>query len=170
MRGIDATGHKYNMLTCIESTRDERGRKVWKCLCDCGNICYRQLSYIRANEAKSCGCSRYKYPKYCTGLTTVIAQYRVSCRRRNLYFGLNVDEFYELTQQNCFYCGVEPLQQQHRDKEFIYNGIDRVDSSKGYTIDNCVACCGRCNTAKNDMTLEEFKDWIGKVYRNTVGV
>jgi hypothetical protein len=40
--------------------------------------------------------------------------------------------------------------------EFQYNGIDRVDSSKGYYIDNCVPCCGICNTCKMDLTLDEF--------------
>lgn len=39
------------------------------------------------------------------------------------------------------------------------NGIDRVDSSKGYTVENSVACCKYCNTAKNTMTESEFYTW-----------
>ena len=48
------------------------------------------------------------------------------------------------------------------------NGLDRVDSSKGYTIDNVVPCCAICNTAKNKMTQKEFKEWIKTVYENYV--
>ena len=36
------------------------------------------------------------------------------------------------------------------------NGIDRINSDKGYTIDNCVPCCAQCNHMKLDYTTEEF--------------
>ena len=41
--------------------------------------------------------------------------------------------------------------------------IDRIDNSKGYIKGNVVSCCKKCNTAKNTMTTEEFKQWIKKV-------
>ena len=44
------------------------------------------------------------------------------------------------------------------------NGIDRLDSSKGYTIDNCVSCCSVCNTAKLEMDVDDFKEWVVRVY------
>ena len=50
------------------------------------------------------------------------------------------------------------------------NGIDRIDSSKGYTVENSVACCKYCNTAKNTMSVDEFLKWIGRVYEfNNLG-
>ena len=33
---------------------------------------------------------------------------------------------------------------------------DRVDSSLGYTVSNCVPCCKYCNQAKNDRSVSEF--------------
>ena len=45
------------------------------------------------------------------------------------------------------------------------NGIDRIDSSKGYTVENSVPCCKYCNTAKNTMSVDEFLKWIGRVYK-----
>jgi hypothetical protein len=39
---------------------------------------------------------------------------------------------------------------------FIYNGIDRVDNNKGYTIENCVPCCTAVNYAKLDMSYSDF--------------
>ena len=42
--------------------------------------------------------------------------------------------------------------------EHIGEGIDRVDSSKGYTEDNVVPCCWIHNKMKSDMTYGEFKE------------
>lgn len=36
------------------------------------------------------------------------------------------------------------------------SGLDRVDNDKGYTVENSVACCTRCNTMKSTYCLEEF--------------
>jgi len=33
---------------------------------------------------------------------------------------------------------------------------DRIDSNKGYTVDNLQFVCSRINTMKNNMTVEEF--------------
>ena len=44
------------------------------------------------------------------------------------------------------------------------NGIDRVDSSKGYTLENSVPCCKYCNIAKHTMTSTEFYAWVRRVY------
>lgn len=43
-------------------------------------------------------------------------------------------------------------------------GVDRVDSSKGYTIDNVVPCCDICNRMKLDKDITEFFDTIKRIY------
>lgn len=71
---------------------------------------------------------------------------------------------------NCFYCGTPPNKIRTHKKlhgDFIYNGIDRRDNTKGYIIDNCVSCCEFCNMTKNDTPFEEFIQWIRKVYNHT---
>jgi hypothetical protein len=45
-----------------------------------------------------------------------------------------------------------------------YNGIDRIDSTRGYLVGNVVACCKYCNTSKNTMTQKDFKQFIKRVY------
>jgi hypothetical protein len=52
---------------------------------------------------------------------------------------------------------------------YIYNGIDRVDNTRGYSIDNCVACCKQCNWAKRELPQQEFIDWIHRVSRHLNG-
>ena len=90
------------------------------------------------------------------------------------------DLFKKLSLSKCFYCNSEPSNRQpdiryetrngRKDKlvitDFIlkYNGIDRIDSSKGYISGNVISCCKNCNTAKNILSQKEFKDLIKRIY------
>jgi hypothetical protein len=49
-------------------------------------------------------------------------------------------------------------------------GIDRVDNSLGYTLENSVPCCTRCNIAKGTLTLEDFKEHVKKMYKHLFGI
>lgn len=49
----------------------------------------------------------------------------------------------------CHYCGTEKTNhyksKHNYCKEFFYNGVDRLDSTKPYEKGNVVACCKYCN-------------------------
>lgn len=47
-----------------------------------------------------------------------------------------------------------------KSKVFYCNGIDRIDSSKGYEMCNVQPMCEKCNVAKSDYTQEEFEEHI----------
>jgi len=51
----------------------------------------------------------------------------------------------------------------------IYNGIDRLDSSKGHVIDNVVPCCKWCNYAKRERSYKDFLDWVVVIYNHSIG-
>jgi hypothetical protein len=75
-----------------------------------------------------------------------------------------------LTQQDCFYCGQPPRNGAGREKTrsrfaepFIYGGIDRQDNQIGYTPENSVPCCQRCNEWKRTMNVTEFQDHAKKI-------
>jgi hypothetical protein len=71
-----------------------------------------------------------------------VALKEVNKRNRN-YEGttnLTKEQFEPIIKQNCYYCGIM--------QEKGFNGIDRMDSTKGYEIDNCVSCCTDCNMMK----------------------
>jgi 5-methylcytosine-specific restriction endonuclease McrA len=79
--------------------------------------------------------------------------------------GLSFEEFYELSQMLCTYCGVNPSNSfnppsMKKDIPFIYNGIDRLNSSKGHTLDNIVPACWNCNRMKSDRSLADFDNWL----------
>jgi len=44
---------------------------------------------------------------------------------------------------------------------------DRMDNTKGYSLENSVPCCKFCNLTKNDTSFIEFINWIRTVYKNT---
>jgi len=64
-------------------------------------------------------------------------------------FDITKEEYEMLRLGNCTYCG-RSCTATHT------NGIDRLDSSKGYILANCVTCCGSCNISKKTMSSEDF--------------
>jgi hypothetical protein len=68
-------------------------------------------------------------------------QYIKSAIGRNYIIELQFEDFQELVKQKCHYCDYI--------KNGEANGVDRVDNSKGYTKENCVACCEICNRIKH---------------------
>ncbi len=96
------------------------------------------------------------------------AGYRDKARKRNLEFSLDLTGFLELTKLPCYFCGDEPRRVKkspHRYAEdYIYNGVDRLDSAVGYTATNTVACCWDCNRGKDVMGQDEFLTWVYRVY------
>lgn len=85
--------------------------------------------------------------------------YKSGAKARNVSFSLTKSQFIELWQKPCTYCGdsIETI------------GIDRVDNSIGYTIENIVPCCFTCNSMKKTQSLSDFKTHIEKLYNNLIG-
>lgn len=53
----DLRGNKFGCLTPIEVVKkDKHGKRIWKCLCDCGAITYVATENLCNGHIKSCGC------------------------------------------------------------------------------------------------------------------
>lgn len=177
---INITGKRFGRLIAVRSLgRRNRSDYLWECKCDCGNtknIYVGQLR-ARAQSTKSCGCLQKentragnKLPYGVASFNMVYKNYSNAAKRRSLSFEISKDDFYALSLQNCFYCNSTPKNKMKitTNGEFVYNGIDRVDNSKGYIYGNVVPCCGTCNKAKNNMGHKEFIGWIKSVYEFSV--
>lgn len=87
-----------------------------------------------------------------------------AARRKNLKFTLTISTVVSLMYQNCFYCGAKPSnrmrmlnRKRYHNFTLVYSGLDRKDNSRGYTEDNVVPCCLRCNRIKSDIfSFEEM--------------
>lgn len=78
-----------------------------------------------------------------------------SAKNRELEFTLTFEQYEALIALPCFYCNGE------LGISRTGIGLDRLDNSKGYTIDNVVSCCGDCNRTRGDrFTPEETKIMI----------
>ena len=76
------------------------------------------------------------------------SQYKSSAKKRDIPFLIEYKQFEGLYQQPCAYCGAE----------IKTIGLDRIDSSGPYHIDNVVPCCWSCNKDKGTKTLEEWTE------------
>ena len=58
---IDEVSHKYGKLTVLkEYGKNEEGRTLWLCKCDCGNDYITLGKTLRAGLVNSCGCMKSK--------------------------------------------------------------------------------------------------------------
>lgn len=47
-------GKKFSKLTVLEPVEQDYPQNSWKCLCECGNVCYRTLFTLQRNAEHSC--------------------------------------------------------------------------------------------------------------------
>lgn len=87
--------------------------------------------------------------------------YRKNAKKKKRSFTITKEQFISITSKPCYYCGGYMKEDLLGEK---YNGIDRVDSKKGYDIDNVVSCCEMCNRMKLDYNNNLFLNQIRKIY------
>ena len=143
-----------------------------KCKCDCGNEHIVGGSFLRWGRTKSCGCLKKIPPN--KSETREIAIYKqifqdMSKRSRKMNKGCDIilKEFIPMVKKPCYYCGLTNSSfstDKFSDTVVRYNGLDRIDSTKGYQKDNVVTCCKYCNMAKGTMTQQQFKEWLERAY------
>ena len=184
MKKINEVGNTYGNLKvlCYKGiAKDGHTRYECECLL-CGKHTQVSINNIKYHHKFriSCGCLKIadspKRLKNGLGLyRSLISTYKRGAKKRDIIFSLSEKLFIDLTQHKCFYCGKVPSSiykttHSHDNHFILYNGIDRVDNTKGYIFDNVVTCCKTCNLAKQKMTVKEFYDWVSKVYRTKEGV
>lgn len=187
---LDRVNKRYGRLKVVSSAgKDNRGLYLWNCICDCGNTKIVVGQNLSSGKSKSCGCLKDEFLKRKGNQYGLLedrqeAMLRVQyshLKRRHTKFNYNDDVidfklFTELSKGKCVYCGLKyskkiedrlnetKSQKRLSDEILKINGIDRLNSNIGYTKDNSVTCCKYCNAAKNTMSVNEFKNWIKRVY------
>ena len=79
-----------------------------------------------------------------------------AAERRGIEWHLTDEEAKVMLISSCIYC-------KHIDLEVRVNGIDRLDSARGYTTDNCRPCCKNCNYMKGTFDPRTFIGWAKKI-------
>lgn len=190
---INFVGKRNVRLLVIENIVPNLGGQnrggTWKCLCDCGNTFI--VEGHRLKDRESCGCLWKENMKKASQIkrkfskATVSAQYqryKTTCKEKNRK-PLSRSDWEGIVFKPCIYCGkidirnvAAGLGYQHKEcgknldfqdikkYELPINGIDRIDSSVGYVISNCVPCCWACNTMKMDHSVNDFFSKIKQIH------
>ena len=175
-----SVGDRYGSLI-IESFEHHGKNLVIVARCDCGGTkVFWKKSAITRQE--SCGCSiRNGFTsKQRRSWNSRLQGYKSGARNRGLVWEPSLNEFVKIASQPCTFCGLPP-----KDWECVSNapsvqkdspnilpedylikisGVDRLDNSKGYTLENSVPCCVYCNRAKSDLSFEDFKSHVERMY------
>jgi hypothetical protein len=182
---------KFGRLTVISKLKKKGERyTIYLCICECGNE-HEVAGYsLRSGSIKSCGCLNVDRTKETRRIDIgessfhfLETNYKSGAKNKPtpVPYCLTFEQFKMLVTSNCHYCGAEPRKWNRyykRDGErkgistsdewadqqwILINGIDRVDNSKGYIIENCVSCCSLCNAMKKDNTKDVFLDHVEKI-------
>src|SRR6185437_1265102 len=144
----DAKIHGWEL---IDKYIDCKTRIKYKCG-SCNRIVIKSPSQMRrAAKCRKCTDKLRMSPKGETGFRRCFNQYKIGARNRKLDFLLTKDEFIKIIFNNCFWCGGNLLEcgtttiirsvliSEIASNNSIFGphmGIDRVDNSKGYEVNN----------------------------------
>ena len=186
----DISGQVIGKWRVLNHSHTKGKIAYYDCIClECGKDYKVDGRNIRSGKSKSCvKCSNknrkkglYKNTKYSiedTPWRYLMKNSKKSAIRRGKEFTIEFEQFKKLVTSNCTYCGIKPnrdsnplksqgLAEDRVETGYItHHGIDRIDSSIGYVKSNVKACCTTCNLAKSTMSVEQFKEWIKRIYSN----
>ena len=165
-------GQKFNKLTALKYIfKNKNYQQYWLFKCDCGKEKEMRICSIISGVTKSCGCFTDGLIRKTenSAFEKLYRDYSYGSQQRGLDFELDKEFFRNLTIQKCTYCGREPYNvryNQAKSEGYLYSGIDRVDSSKGYLKDNVTSCCSICNRMKSNISSEDFINTIKLIFNN----
>ncbi len=169
----ELVGQCFGRLKVVKRVENNKYiERCWLCICECGNETILSTRKLRTNHTKSCGCYKHDIrflPEGVASRNAIYSNYKRDSGKQNREFSLSIEEFIEITKRNCHYCGIEPSEFSLRGNangSYVGNGIDRKDNSLGYTIENCLPCCRKCNFCKGKLPYDEFMSWIKRVIKH----
>lgn len=158
----DLTGQKFGKRLVLGiAKRSSEGRIHWRVQCACGRVDEVRADNIH-RPCRTC-CRPTSQPKLrlrpyesCYNAWTQRAKQRHAV-------DLTYEQFVKLTDtHHCHYCGAEVVWTEYlnKTKQGRRHGsnLDRKDSTLGYTAENVVVCCWRCNSGKN--SLFTYEEWL----------
>lgn len=175
---------------CYELVEFQGGNQwLVKCI-KCGKVQEQSIHNMKKHKKDTCFyCEHPDSDKPATGRTRfqempiderIYYYYKGKIEKENAKpnskykeWNLTLEEYSKLIHGNCYYCGEPPTidniwnksSKRQCDKELIaINGVDRVNSNKGYFKENCVSCCPTCNSMKTTFPINVFLNHINKIY------
>ena len=172
-KNIEMVGERFGMLV-VESYQglNKSKNKVWVCKCDCGNITTATTTSLRQGKVTSCKCNQYKsgagvynYTGYedITGARWYVI--KDGAYKRGYEFEITKEMVWELWKKQEGRCSFTGLPITFKDSSA---SVDRIDNSKGYTLDNITLVHKDINLMRNKFSVEYFKEMCKRVVENVV--
>jgi hypothetical protein len=162
-RSQDLDGKRFGKLLVLSRTRDQA-----TCLCECGSTITRSVYSLKGkgvrqcNQCKASMISEKNWKGYEEISGDVWFRITSGASRRKLDFDLTVEEIWELflgQDRRCAISGVPIHFSRNRIKSGITASLDRIDSSKGYVLENVHWVHKDINKMKLDTDLNQFIHW-----------
>lgn len=125
-------------------------------------------------------CSYKSHRKYLEKVGTPMGKYwqiKHSAKRRGIFLKMEISDFvnwWNNQDRKCLYC--ERTEEEIKNSIDILDSrthklsIDRLDSFKGYTLDNIALACPRCNSIKGKFFTKNEMLEIGKIIKRKLNV
>lgn len=144
----------------------KKGIRFAEAMCDCGRVVEKKIGYLMNGNAKSCGClARETGPKHrdWAGCGEISGEYfsriRLTARKQGREWAVSVDQLWDLFIKQDRKCSLSGLVLHFDDRGAGIKGtasLDRIDSSRGYTLDNVQWTHKHVNVMKNRHGVEYF--------------
>jgi hypothetical protein len=158
----EVIGRIFGKFTVISQQPSKHWKRQWLCRCICGEE--RTISTEHLTSGKRTGCNSCNNGNKSRPFEALFNAL-VHMAKGRTTVDLKYDEYITFTKTNkCHYCRSYIEWIPHYSNPHGHH-LDRKDNNLGYTKENCVVCCARCNRAKsNHFTYEEWLQ-IGKLIR-----
>jgi len=174
----DLRGRRFGKLQVIELDNSKLDKqRHWKCVCDCGESKIIRTSELIRGSHMSCGC--YRSPKgedsaVWTGHGEISGSLWSSIvhgskvRNKKISFNITMEQAWDLflkQDRKCAISGITLIMKGEKKKRNGTASLDRIDSSKGYEIDNIQWVHKDINVMKLDHTMDYFLSLVKIIYQ-----
>lgn len=167
----DIAGKRFGSLVAIEPvikvTPEGKNRVHWKFQCDCGNTVVRIGSHLARNKINHCPeCNKGTTSHAWKGVgdlpKDVFNTIYHGAISRNLTFEVTIEQLWDLFVEQKAKCALTGWDLQfnktYRGKTQKTASLDRIDSTKGYSIDNVQWVHRDVNKLKKNLPDQYFID------------
>jgi hypothetical protein len=167
-------GDRYDKVVIKKFFREEKANKrMAVCQCDCGKETIIFVGLFNRGKVHNCGCSPANNYKGCGNLSGLyFYSLRSGAERRNISFEVTKEQLWELLlKQNkkCALTGL-PIELCIRNKSDSTASLDRIDSKKGYTLNNVQWVHKDINRMKQNLDQNRFLNLCIAVHNYQKGI
>jgi hypothetical protein len=166
-------GYVCEKLTVLSLDKTDKRGNHWECKCECGNLTVVEASRLSRHTVSSCGCKLedFRKSRFCGEVTgTFFGICQRNAKLRNIIFKITKEDIEFIWKKQKGLCALTGIPLEFGRKR--YEGyrstasIDRIDSKRGYELENIQIVHKTVNIMKMSLSQEEFIEWCTLVAKH----